>query len=53
VVLASRYPGAYVWLVVVMKVVKEFASQEALIAQPHQMKNFASLVHLIDSDLLG
>lgn len=32
--LFSRQPGVHVWLMVVVKMVKQFAGREALIAQP-------------------
>ena len=37
---------------VIIEMVKEFTSGEAFIAYAHQMKNFSSLVHLIDSGIL-
>jgi hypothetical protein len=37
VLLGARQPSAHVWLMIVMEMVKQFASREALIAQPHQV----------------
>ena len=51
-ILNSREPGTYIWLMVIMEMVKEFPSGEALAVQPHKVINSRSPVHLLDSDVL-
>jgi hypothetical protein len=43
--LYSRKPGAHVWLMVIMEMVKEFTSGEAFIVQTHNKINSSALVH--------
>jgi len=49
----TREPGAYVWLMVIMEMVKEFTSGEALTVQPHKKINSSPLMHWIDPNFIG
>jgi hypothetical protein len=45
-----REPGAYLWLMVIMEMVKEFTSGEALTAHPHKVVRWFDL---FDPDIIG
>jgi len=47
VVLCSRQPGTYIWLMVIMEMVKEFTRAEALTAQLYNM------IRWLDQDVIG
>lgn len=42
--------GAYVWLMVIMEMVKEFTGEEAFIIHPHQVERRFGL---FDPDIIG
>ena len=49
VVFSSLQPNAYVWLMVIMEMVKKFSGQEAFITNPHQVKFW---LDLFDADII-
>jgi hypothetical protein len=53
ILIRARQPGAYVWLMVILKMIKEFTNQEALIIYPDQIKNSVPLLDLLDADICG
>jgi hypothetical protein len=48
----ARQPGAHVWFMIIMEMVKEFTSREALIVHPHKVVRSIDL-DFLDQDFIG
>ncbi len=46
----ARQPGAYVWLMVIMEMVKEFTGEEAFIVHPHEVERW---LDMFNPDVVG